>query len=197
LVLVAVAVIGQPTTADRWERIAPEKETVLANRAVQIDPGELLSLTGDDRIKLIMLDVRSESDYNLFHLLDSEHVPLTEIPDIVSKLHLEPANTVVVTISNDEADATTVWKTLVAESVPNVYILGGGINGWLKEFSEVDPGMVALVSQTQNDRLAYSFDMAYGSRHPAAAPNPAHYALVFESKVKLETKRAAASGGCG
>jgi hypothetical protein len=31
-------------------------------------------------------------------------------------------------MSNDEQDATEVWKMLTAQAVPNVYILSGGIN---------------------------------------------------------------------
>ena len=82
-----------------------------------------------------MLDVRSEGDYNMFHILDAEHVPADEIPDMLDDFIQEPANTVFVVMSNDETAATEAWKIMVAESVPNVYILSGGINGWLDTFA--------------------------------------------------------------
>ena len=132
LVAGAVALIftGQPTNAERWASVSSEKQALLDERTVQIHPGELLDLTHDNQIKVVMLDVRDEVDFNLFHILDARHVPIDELPSIISELHFEPANTVFVTLSNDESAATEAWKMLVAESVPNVYILEGGINNW-------------------------------------------------------------------
>ncbi|MCA9971362.1 MAG: YeeE/YedE family protein [Anaerolineales bacterium] len=198
LVLLAVGglVIGQPTTADRWTRIAPEKEALLAERAVQIHPGELLDLSHDTAIKVVMLDVRDEADYNLFHILDSRHVPLEEIPTIVADLHFEPANTVFVTLSNDEAAATEAWRTLVAEAVPNVYILEGGINNWIALFGD-DDLTKRYTAGANDDELCYIFDSALGARYSAAEPDPEAQELLYTPKVKLETKRAPTSGGCG
>jgi hypothetical protein len=76
LAAVGLIIIGQPTTLDRWERIAPEKTAVLADRAVQVHPAELLNYLHDANIKVLMLDVRSEADYNQFHILDAQRVPL-------------------------------------------------------------------------------------------------------------------------
>lgn len=143
-----------------------------------------------------MLDVRDEMDYNLFHILDAEHMPIEELPNIISDLHFEPANTVFVTMSNDESTATEAWMMLVAESVPNVYILEGGINNWIAVFGDDD------LTRTFNrgagdDQLCYIFDSALGSRNPAAEPDVHGTELMYTPKVKLELKRAPASGGCG
>lgn len=194
-VAVAVIVIGQPTNADRWARISPEKEALLAGREVQIHPGELLDILHDRQLKVVMLDVRDEVDYNLFHILDARHVLLDDLPAEVPALHLEPANAVFVVMSNDEERATAAWKLLAAESVPNIYILGGGLNGWLAQFGED----LAVVSNTPADseQLNYQFPAALGARHPAAEPDPHRYELEYIPKVELELKRAPLSGGCG
>ncbi|OGO10750.1 MAG: sulfurtransferase, partial [Chloroflexi bacterium RBG_13_66_10] len=113
-VALAVLVIGQPTTEDRLARRAPELDRELAERQVQIEPAELLSLMHNDRLNLIMFDVRSESDYNLFHLLDAEHVELANIPVTLARLQLEPSNTVVVVMSNTETASTQAWRILTA-----------------------------------------------------------------------------------
>lgn len=198
LVLGAIALIfiGQPTSAERWDRISAEKQALLDQRAVQIHPGELLDLTADNQIKVVMLDVRSEADFNIFHILDARHVPLEELPNIVSDLHFEPENTVFVTISNDETAATEAWKFLVAESVPNVYILEGGINNWIALFGD-DDLTKTLNRGAGDDQLCYIFDSALGARNPAAEPDPESMELEYIPKVKLELKRAPTSGGCG
>jgi rhodanese-related sulfurtransferase len=193
---VAVMVIGQPTTADRWARLAPEKEQLLRDRAVQLHPGELLASMHDHKLKLLMLDVRSEADYNLFHLQGAQRVDPGSLPALSKQLLLEPANTVFILMSNDEAAATEAWKSLVADSVPNVYILEGGINNWLKLFDEEQPEIRA-VSSTGNECLAYTFPAALGSSYAIARPDPEEHQLEYTPKIQLKNKKGGGGGGCG
>ncbi|MEZ4591771.1 MAG: YeeE/YedE thiosulfate transporter family protein [Chloroflexota bacterium] len=197
LAAVVLIVIGQPTTLDRWNRIAEEKTVALDERAVQVHPAEMLEHMHDPKLKVILLDVRSEADFNQFHILDALHVPLAELPGIVPELHLEPANAVFFVMSNDETAATAAWKTLQAESVPNVYILEGGINNWLALFAN-DAFLAANPPAAHSDdQLAYAFSTALGARQFPAEPDPHQYEFVYTPKVILELKRAPTSGGCG
>jgi rhodanese-related sulfurtransferase len=138
LVMVAVAVfaVGQPTNADKWNAISGIQQPRLDARDVYVHPGEVLDLIADPKVKVILLDVRSETDYNLFHILDAVRVEPTELLDRVSEFHNEPANAAFILMSNDETTATEAWRILMAESVPNLYILEGGINNWLNTFSD-------------------------------------------------------------
>ena len=192
-----VLVIGQPSNADRWEKIAVESQAKLDNREVQIAPAELLKYMNDSKIKIIPLDVRDERYYNQFHLRDAVHVPLDSVQAKAREFQFELANTVFVTMSNDEAAATEAWKILKAESLPNIYILEGGINAWLDTYAHDSFGEDDLVPNRQQDQLAYRFKAATGSRHQAAEPNPHFLDLEYEPKVILELKRAPTSGGCG
>jgi hypothetical protein len=140
--------------------------------------------------------VRSEADHNLFHLADARHVPLSEVEDVIPSLHLEPPSTVFVMMSNDEAAATEARKILVAESVLNVYILGGGINGWLETFAQEDPRIQPLETAGQ-DELRFTFEAALGGAFPASDPNPHEHEFDFEPKIKLEKKRGPTGCGCG
>ena len=191
-----VAFIGQPTTAARWAKIAPAKEAVLNERTVQIQPAELLSLIHDHHLNIIMLDLRNEADYNLFHIDGARRVMPDQITDLVPELRLEPANTVVVAMSNDEAAATNAWKALTADSVPNVYILEGGINNWLDTYAK-EATDLASNPTAGNDQLKYLFPAALGARYPFADPDPEEFKIEFTPKVQLQNKRGATSGGCG
>ncbi|MGB7452793.1 MAG: YeeE/YedE thiosulfate transporter family protein [Lysobacterales bacterium] len=199
--LVALAgvalVIGQPSYEDRWQKIASESQAKLDGRAVQISSAEFLKYRDDSKIKIIPLDVREERYYNQFHLRGAVHVPLDQVQAKARELQFEPANTVFVTISNDEAAATEAWKILKAESVPNIYILEGGINAWLKAYAGDSLGEENRVFNRQEDQLAYKFNAATGSRHPASEPSPDLLDLNYEPKVILQLKRAPTSGGCG
>jgi rhodanese-related sulfurtransferase len=194
---IIVALIGQPTAADRWDSITAEREAQLAAREVQIHPGELLSVIDNDALRVRMLDVRSEADFNLFHILDAEHVDPATIDTLVDELLAEPANTVLVVMSNDEAEATEAWKRLVAEALPNVYILEGGINNWLDTFASEEFKTAYQISSVPAGTLGYRFDAALGARYPAAEPDPQAFVLSYTPKVKLEVKRGPTGGGCG
>jgi len=199
--LIALAVvdlvIGQPDNDDRWKRIEAEQLVLLDERAVQIEPAELLSLIYDTGIKAVLLDVRDERHYNQFHIQGARLLPASEIVQTAKELMFEPANTVFVTMSNDETAATEAWKKLKAASLPNVYILAGGVNNWIRTYSAPEFLQERLLPNRANDQPAYWFDAALGARQLAAEPNPEAFEIEFEPKVKLEAKRAAKSGGCG
>jgi rhodanese-related sulfurtransferase len=194
---VAVLTIGQPTTADRWAQIEPVESARLANREVQIHPGELLEKLSDPTLQVIMLDIRSEADYNLFHIRDARHVRPEMLPDMIPALLEEPANTLFVVMGNDETAAAEAWKLLRAESVPTAYILEGGVNKWLAVFADEEFKETAAKENTADDALSYTFSSALGSRYEWAAPNPAHYTLTYIPKEQLEIKRWPGGGGCG
>ena len=170
---------------------------MLDERAVQIEPAELLDVMHNVQIKAVLLDVRDERHYNQFHVHGARRLPGDQVIDVARELMFEPANTVFIAMSNDETAATEAWKALKAESLPNVYILDGGVNNWIRTYSDEAFTGERLIRGRENDQPAYRFDAAVGSRHPAAEPNPDAFEIEFEPKVKLELKRAPTSGGCG
>lgn len=197
-IAILVFAVGQPTTDDKWNRIAAEKELELAARQVQIEPAELLHTMYDASLQVVLIDMRNESDYNQFHLRDARRVESEDLLDLVAELRLtSEANTVHVVMSNDEAMATEAWKTLVAESVPNVYILQGGINDWITTFNEESPEIIAAPSEGM-ERLKFRFPGALGERYDAAHPSILRWEeLEYTPKIEMELKRGPSGGGCG
>jgi rhodanese-related sulfurtransferase len=199
-VLVALAVLlifmGNPGTDDYWNAAAAEQQPRLDNREVQIHPGELLSIMHDKGKNVIMLDVRSERDYNQFHIRAARRVDPTEqaVTDVaLDDLSDADGRTVIVAMSNGEEDATKAWKVLVANDVINSYILEGGINEWLEIFGEdADPRPV-----NYPDELAFTFTQAIGGRCIASDPDHHEFEIEFEPKVKIAAAGAVVSGGCG
>ncbi|HNT25109.1 MAG TPA: rhodanese-like domain-containing protein [Anaerolineales bacterium] len=195
-----VLVLGQPSNTEKWALMSAEKEVTLAERAVQIHPGELLASLADNRIRVVMLDVRPESDYNLFHIEDAQRVDLADLAPLAKELVAgSGANLVYVLMSNDEAAATEAWKILSAEQVPNVYILEGGVNNWLSIFSVEEPEIQATAVPVPPETLRYVFPAALGARYEASSPDSHHWSerLEYTPKIKLELKRDKSGGGCG
>ena len=193
---VGLLLVGQPTTADKWLRVAETRETQLADRAVQIAPAELLEYIYNDKVIVKMIDVRDEANYNVLHLVGATSAPLETVPEIIPALLTEPANTLFVVMSNDETLATEAWRTLVAESVPNAYILAGGINNWLDTFGD-DGVQAAVFNATGDETLRHPFTAAVGSAHPAANPDPHAVHVEYVPKVEMKLKQGPSGGGCG
>ena len=214
----AVLFIGNPTLEERYQRVTfTRTETtqqenqgpvtvtytytaneMLENRLVFITPAETFKAKYNQAMNPVYLDVRAEADYNLYHLEDAVNVPLNRIEEVIPVLLSEPpANTVYILMSNDEAAAVEAWKTLVASSVPNVYILEGGVNDWISFFGK-DDKTLRPNPNVGPDQLAFTFPAALCHRYESCSPDPIAYEdLEFEAKIKLQLKRDKSGGGCG
>lgn len=210
LLAAAILLIGQPATQERYEKVIFEREVngekvnvsanaVLADRSVFVSPAEAFKAVHNQAMNPVFLDVRPEADFNLYHIADAIHIPEMRIAEAVPALLTEPAaNTVYIVMSNDETAAVRAWKTLVASSVPNVYILEGGINNWIASFGQDDLPQLAVNPSAGDDQLRYLFPAALGDRYASCRPDPIEYEnLTFESRIKLQLKRDKSGGGCG
>jgi rhodanese-related sulfurtransferase len=214
----AVLVIGSPSLEDRYQKLAFKRtETVkqadgrpqtatriysademLARRLAFTSPAEAFKARYQQAIKPVYLDVRSESDYNLYHIADSNSVPLERLASVVPELLTEPpANAVFITISNDETAAVKAWRLLVASGVQNVYVLEGGINAWIAMFGAKDAALKPLAA-AGDDQLRYTFPAALGDRYKSCSPSPIEYEhLDYQARIVVQVKRDKSGGGCG
>ncbi|MEK6751293.1 MAG: YeeE/YedE thiosulfate transporter family protein [Chloroflexota bacterium] len=215
---VVVLALGNPTLEEKYNKVKfTRTETIpqlnadpivntltytaddmLSNRLVFTSPAEVFKARYNQSMNPVYLDVRSEADYNLYHLEDAVNVPLERMLEVVPVLLSEPpANTVFILMSNDEAAAVEAWKLLVGSSVQNVYILEGGVNNWIAFFGK-DDKTLHPAPNAGDDQLGYLFPAALGSRYESCSPDPIEYEkLEFEQKIKLQLKRDKSGGGCG
>lgn len=203
-----LAVLGDPTLDDqlRWRRDTLDRS--LEARSVQIDPGELLDLMHDNLVRLRIVDVRDEADFNAFHLVDAERVDCDALRTSWGR-ELD-ADEIVVLTGNDEARAESAWRMLTARGVSNVYVLAGGLNGWMQLHGEgtMRPRThFAVASTASTDQASACFESepflwspssALGDRHPASLPAlPAASVRAYEPKVLRPSAGNRPSGGCG
>jgi hypothetical protein len=217
---VVVAAIGQPSPEARFQR-SPRLRQALAESAPLVHPAEVVALRKDVAVEVETVDLRSEHDFNLFHLGGARRVEpaALEGADELRRLRDRPATSVLFLVTNDGERALATWKRLSGLGVPNVYVVDGGVNRWLELYPA--PGCVAeRTTAAAPDALAWRIAYATGASLPSAWPelpashdfrapcqDPVSHAeggghgitwptYTFAKRVKLQTK-AAVKGGCG
>lgn len=207
LVFIALFVLfsGQPTPEEKWNWIKNTEAQKLSDRSVYIHPGELLQVMNDPMLYTLILDIRTETDFNLFHLENARHISfhLLHQSGFIRHILEFPNNTVIILMSNHEKNATEAYKLLKAQGVLNLYILDGGVNHWLDLFP-LPENIAQPIPKTDReaddaDALFFQFTQAVG--HKLKASNPGKEILKergiqFTSKVKIQKKKVI-SGGCG
>lgn len=218
----ALAVRGDPTPDQRWRWLPAAVHQRVAERAVFASPAEVVALRKDTGLRVQVLDLRTEHDFNLFHVGGARRVSPQELaePAEVRRLLDEPPSTVTFLADNGEGRALEAWKLLAGRGVSNVYVVEGGMNRWL-ELYPVPACVAAREAAPLDGALGYRFAFATGDslpsawpelprsrafRFPCAAPIasgageragefvwPAHE---FTKRVKLQVK-SAVKGGCG
>jgi rhodanese-related sulfurtransferase len=213
-----VAGLGQPTAEQKLAR-SPKLQEAIRDRAVFVDPAEVVALRGDVNLDVQVLDLRSEHDFNLFHVGGARRLDPGALgrPEVLKPLRDRPASSVAFLVSNDEARALEAWKELQALGVPNVYVIEGGVNHWLERYPV--PACVAAPAAGAPEEPRLRFAYATGASLPSAWPELAEShafkvpceaaeshsggahgarwpAVAFTKRVKLQSK-AAVKGGCG
>ncbi len=221
-----LVMLGQPSLEAKWERSQGEWAKSLENGEVYVHPGEVVELKKDRTLYVRILDVRSEAEFNLFHIGEAERLDRSELsrPAVMNRLLTAPDNTIFFLVSNEEQASTKAWQALKAGGVANLYIIEGGINKWLEIFPP-EPCLLAKSAGMPDTgpavQLVYDFRYAVGDRSRAAYPDSVRTrpwvtcpeggaagtfaeshgstepaAQPYVKKVKLQRK-AAVKGGCG
>jgi rhodanese-related sulfurtransferase len=218
-----LVVNGQPDPEAKFARMGPQVRQSVEERGIFVDPAEVVALRKDIGVQVVVLDLRDERDFNLFHIGGSHRASLADLEatDRLKTLLDAPPTTVTFLVGNGEASALKAWKHLTAQGVPNLYVVDGGVNRWLERYP-VDACVAERVGKADaKDDPAWRFLYATGSTQPSAWPEldtsrsfrspcaepvkevhgdshqarswPAH---AFTKRVKLKSK-AAVKGGCG
>ena len=219
-----LVVRGQPTPAERWSWTSPDVKRAVEERRIFVHPAEVVALRKDLTVQTVILDLRDEHDFNVFHVGGARRASPEALlrPEEYERLLAQPASTVTFLVGNGEGPALETWKGLKALGVPNLYVVEGGINRWLELYPVPECVAARGAAPGANaDALAFRFAYATGESEPAAWPElatskafrtpceeaqtsaepQAHAEVVwpsyaFTKRVKLQTK-AAVKGGCG
>lgn len=189
LLAIVILVLGERDLNTLAEKRAVDLEKGLDGFIVH--PGELLELLNNTSVKLNILDLRDENEFNLFRIANSQRMELAQLS---TRRHGVSPDAIVVLVSNDEGRARAGFRLLRLQGHSRVYILQGGINNWLSVFG---PHRLQLSPQCDDCRR-YVFEAALGDRHPESLPDSRLISrLNFQRRIKVEPSKKRTSGSCG
>lgn len=201
--------LGQPSIEKKWEWIAIAENKKIETREIFVDVREFHNAMHDPLLYNVVLDVRNEKDYNMFHLQSALYVTQDDLTNkkFAKKLNSMPPNTVKMLVSNHETVALKAYKQLRAQGVINLYILDGGMNAWWRKFPVAKKNLFAVSQKDGLENPIYIFNKAYGDSLPQSFPKWHYFEQEglekglykkpsYDKKIKIETKKTV-TGACG
>ena len=143
----ALAVLaGNPTRPTRGNVDVTELARIVEHEDDHITAVELAKWIRDDKTGLRILDIRSDSEFDDFHIPRATRAPLAEI----ARMPLDSAATYVL-YSEGGTHAAQAWFILRARGVENVFFLRGGLYEWLEQV--MNPRVASTTPQAERDSI--------------------------------------------
>jgi rhodanese-related sulfurtransferase len=143
----ALAVVaGNPTRPVRGTVDVTELARIVEHEEDHVTAVELAKWIRDDRAGLRILDIRSDSEFDDFHIPRATRVPLAGI----ARMSLDSSATYVL-YSEGGTHAAQAWFLLRARGVENVFFLRGGLYEWLEWV--MNPRVASTTPQAERDSI--------------------------------------------
>lgn len=201
VVVAVLAVRGDPTAEQRWRWTSAATKKLLADRAVLVHPAEVVALRKDLNVRVQILDLRPEREFNLFHVGEARRLDAADLerPEELKALLERPATTVTFLMGTGDTRALTAWQRLVARGVGNLYVVDGGANRWLELYPApacVAERDLAKVAGAGAEAPEWRFVYATGESLPSAWPElPRSHMFRFPCKPPEPSAEAHAGAG--
>jgi rhodanese-related sulfurtransferase len=199
LVLIPLGLImaAVPQNTTHPYKLTPEQLLEIANSGEQyFSPDEIADLIVNQDPSLLLIDVRSQDEYEKFHLQGAINIPLAELLADKWTEYLNQDTRMNVFYSNSTVDANQAWMLTQQLGYKNNYVLQGGLNYWVETI--MNPGSPANTSP--NEEFAkYDFrkgaGMALGGGTTVSTPSGDNKAAPLPKITPKPTKKRT-QGGC-
>ncbi len=160
LLLLGLILAFSPLDTVRKEQI-PTKTLLeeLQKESVYVQADELAQWIIDKDPGIQIADIRSEKDFSNYHIPESIHIPFGQIENI-EKSDLFDETKMLILASNGNTRAGQAWILLKQLGIKDVYILAGGLNHWVQNFSNPEHPKGAY---TDDELFTYQFRKAAGT----------------------------------
>ena len=143
LLLGAVAVFGNPNRGGTVRMDTQELATIVGSEVDHVTSRELGDWIVQGRTDYRLIDLRSEPEFDAYHIPTAENVPVARLPD-----YGLARDEKIVLYSEGGIHSAQAWFLLKARDYPAAYILLGGLEAWQDEvLYPVVPGPSATAAE--------------------------------------------------
>ena len=157
LILGIILAISPAGTIRQTNLSADEMAQKVKSKSNQIAAEEVAHILIDKQPGVTLIDLRSQTEYNQYHLPTAIHLPLEDLFKPAALDTIDPENTLII-YSNGDAHAAQAWL-LMQQQGYDAFILTGGMNYWAQAI--INP-------QKPDDLVADSEILRYHFRQSAA-----------------------------
>ncbi|MFN8208253.1 MAG: rhodanese-like domain-containing protein [Bacteroidales bacterium] len=191
-----IAAVPQNTTRP-YKLSAPELLAEANTRTQYLTPDVVADMIVKKDPSLLLIDVRSQDEFEKFNLPGSVNIPLT---DLLADQWIDILNQDLkmnVFYSNGTLQANEAWMITRQLGYKNNYVLEGGLNYWFEAI--LNPQVPATTSSDEefakyDFRKAASQALGGGAITPQAAAAPS--SSTTKPAIKGMPKKKKAAGGC-
>ena len=191
--ILAFSPVNQENTSSE---LAVKLAKQIASKEDHISAEELGHMIIDEDPDFLVIDVRSEEDYNTFHIEPSVNIPLDKLLEQESLEELDNEKLLIL-YSNGGTHAAQGWVLLQQQGFENSTILLGGLNYWVDVYTNPEP---PTGHYAEHDMFNYQFLKSAGPKLLGNAQNVESTSKVEKpAKIKPRIKRKkkkAADEGC-
>jgi sulfur-carrier protein adenylyltransferase/sulfurtransferase len=122
---IGAAILGNPYKGAKATVDTADLAAIVQREVDHVAPDELADWIIKGRSDFRLIDLRTEAEYNQYHIPGAENVPLTSLADYGIE-----RNEKVILYSEGGIHSAQAWFLLKARQYKGVYILRGGLDEW-------------------------------------------------------------------
>ena len=198
LFLIPLGLILAAVPADTTHpyKLSPQDLLEHVNSGMQyFSPDEVAQMIVSKDPSLLLVDVRSEDEYEKYHLPGAINIPLSSLLEEQWKDYINQDLRYNVFYSNSTVNANQAWMLSRQLGYQNNYVLQGGLNYWVETILNPTPP----VSTSPNEEIAkYDFRKGAGQAlgGGAVVETNSSQAAPALPKIAPRPKKKRVQGGC-
>lgn len=135
LIVLGLILAFSPVTKNSNDtNLAKDIANQILNKKDHITAEELGHMIIDKEPGILVVDVRSDEEYNKYHITPSINIPLDKLFDS-DNLSALPKDKLIILYSNGGTHAAQAWVLLHQFGFKNVEVLLGGLNYWVDVYA--------------------------------------------------------------
>jgi len=135
LIIVPLGIIlaAVPANTTHPYKLSPKDLLEYVNSGMQyFSPDEVAHMVISEDPSLVLIDVRSEAEYEKYHLQGAINIPLSSLLDDQWKEYIDQGLRYNVFYSNSTVKANQAWMLCRQLGYENNFVLEGGLNYWVE-----------------------------------------------------------------